>query len=83
MAGDDGFGGALAVGGPPGQGGDRELEVLAGLDVGGDVPAAEQFAGRLWQASAALTGVTFPTLQRPGQPPPWPAGPRGRASGHG
>jgi len=36
--------------GPPGQGGDRELEVLAGLDVGGDVPAAEQFVGHLWQA---------------------------------
>ena len=32
---------------------------------------------------AGLTGVIFPTLQRPGQPPSWPAGPRGRASGHG
>jgi hypothetical protein len=43
----------------------------------------EQLAGHLWQASETLTGVTFPTLQRPAQPPSWPAGPRGRVSGRG
>ena len=62
--GDDGFRGALAVGGPRRQGGDGELEVLAGLDVGGDVPAAEHLrdvgelgeAGLLPEAVAALGG---------------------------
>jgi hypothetical protein len=63
--GDHGFGGALAVGGPAGQGGDGEVEVLAGLDVGGDVPAAEHFGhvgelgepGLLPEAVAAFGGL--------------------------
>jgi hypothetical protein len=40
---DDGLGGALPVCGARGERGDGEPEVLGGLDVGGQVPAAEHF----------------------------------------
>ena len=36
----------------------------------------EQLAGRLWQASEALTGVTFPGPAGSAAPPPRPADPR-------